>query len=161
MFHRCFYVQNSMSFANGLRIIAILEASKGALVLLTGFGLLALVHRDIHLAAVKLVQHLHINPASHYPEIFLNLASRVTDIQLWVIAFGAMLYAIVRFIEAIGLWMQRQWAKWFGLLTGGIFIPVELYDVIKGVTWPRVAVLVVNVIIVVYLLFFVMKSKKV
>lgn len=150
-----------MPLANGLRIVAILEGAKGFLVLLTGFGLLSLIHKDVHLAAVQLVQHLHINPASHYPEIFLDLSSRVTDVQLWAIAFDALLYAIVRFVEAIGLWMQRHWAKWFGLLTGGIYIPVELYDVLQGLTWPKVSVLVVNVIIVAYLLFVVIKSKKV
>jgi uncharacterized membrane protein (DUF2068 family) len=153
-------LKNSMQLNRGLRAVALLEGAKGLLVLLTGFGILSLIHKDIHLAAVRLVQHLHINPASHYPEIFLDLASRVTDIQLWTIAFDAMLYAIVRFVEAIGLWMQMQWAKWFGLLTGGIFIPVELYDVMQGVTWPKVSVLIVNVIIVVYLFFVVMKPKK-
>jgi uncharacterized membrane protein (DUF2068 family) len=151
---------NSTPLADGLRVVAILEGAKGVLVLLTGFGLLSLIHKDIHLAAVQLVQHLHINPASHYPEIFLNLASRLTDIQLWTIALDAILYVIIRFVEAVGLWMQRQWTKWFGLLTGGISIPVELYDVIEGVTWAKVSVLVVNVIIVAYLLFVVIKPKK-
>lgn len=152
---------NSMPLSNGLRIVALLEGAKGVLVLLTGFGLLSLIHKDIHLAAVQLVQHLHINPASHYPEIFLNLAGSITDIQLWVTALGAMLYAIIRLIEAIGLWMQRQWAKWFGILTGGIYIPVEFYEVFHGMTWPKITVLIINVIIVVYLLSVVMKPKKV
>jgi uncharacterized membrane protein (DUF2068 family) len=56
--------------------------------------------------------------------------------------------------------MQLQWAKWFGLLTGGIYIPVELYELLQGLTWARVTVLVVNVTIVAYLLFTVMKRKK-
>jgi uncharacterized membrane protein (DUF2068 family) len=150
-----------MPLAKGLRLIALLEAAKGALVLLTGAGLLSLIHKDLHLAAVQLVQHLHLNPASHYPEIFINLADRTTDIQLWAVALDAILYAIIRFAEAIGLWMQLQWAKWFALLTGGIYIPIEVYEVLYGISWPKVAVLIVNVIIVAYLLFSVMRSEKV
>lgn len=159
-FHREYHDKNWIPLAGGLRIVAILEGAKGALVLLTGFGFLSLIHTDVHLAAIELIQHLHLNPASQYPEIFLNVSNNVTDMQLWAIAIDAMLYAIIRLIEAVGLWMQLQWAKWFGLLTGGIHIPVELYDVIQVVTLAKVSVLVVNVIIVAYLLFSVLKSKK-
>jgi len=34
-------------------------------------------------------------------------------------AISALLYSVVRFIEAYGLWLLRPWAEWFGLLTGG------------------------------------------
>ncbi len=144
----------------GLRIVALFEGAKGVLVLLAGFGVLSLIHKNIHQVAVQLVRHFHLNPASHYPEIFLNTAGKVTDIQIWLIAFAAMLYATIRVIEAFGLWMQRQWAEWFGLLTGAMYVPIELYEVMRGVTWPKVTVLIVNTIIVTYLLFVILKSKK-
>jgi uncharacterized membrane protein (DUF2068 family) len=143
----------------GLRVVALLEGAKGALVLLTGFGLLALIHKDIHQAAEQLVRHFHINPASHYPRIFLDLSASMTDMKLWAMAIGAMLYAVIRFAEAAGLWMQRRWAEWFGLLTGGMYVPVEVYEVVRGVTWPKVTVLVVNAGVVAYLLMTVSRSK--
>jgi len=143
----------------GLRIVALLEGAKGALVLLTGFGLLALIHRDLHAAAEQLVRHFHINPASHYPRIFIDLSDRLTDMKLWAMAIGAMLYAVIRFAEAVGLWLQRRWAEWFGLLTGGMYVPVEVYEVVRGVTWTKVTVLVVNAAVVAYLLLTVSRSK--
>lgn len=146
--------------ATGLRIVALFEGAKGILVLLAGFGVLSLIHKNIHQVAVQLVRHFHLNPASHYPEIFLNTADKVTDIQLWLIAFAAMLYATIRVIEAFGLWMQRQWAEWFGLLTGTMYVPIELYEVTRGASWPKVTVLTVNTAIVTYLLFVILKSKK-
>ena len=158
-FNRQSHVMNKTTLIGGLHIVAILEGAKGVLVLLTGFGLLSLIHKDVHLTAVQLVQTLRLNPASHYPEIFRNLSNHVTDMQLWAIAIDAMLYVIIRLVEAIGLWMQLQWAKWFGFLTGGIFIPVELYDLTQEVTWPKITVLIVNVLIVSYLLCTVMKCK--
>jgi uncharacterized membrane protein (DUF2068 family) len=135
----------------GLRVVATFEAAKGALVLLAGCGLLTFIHRDLHQAAVKLVRVLHLNPAKHYPSIFIDAADRVTDMQLWVLAFSALLYAIIRFVEAYGLWKQQQWAEWFGLLSGGMYIPMEVYEVSRDLSWPRVTVLVVNIGVVAYL----------
>lgn len=135
----------------GLRVVAVFEGAKGGLVLVTGFGLLAFIHRDLHSAAEEIVRHLHMNPARHYPRIFLDAASRVTDNQLWVLAFSAFLYALIRLIEAFGLWRRKLWAAWFGVLSGGVYIPVELYEVVHRLSWARLAVLSVNLAIVAYL----------
>jgi len=145
---------------SGLRIVSLFEAAKGVLVLLTGFGLLAYIHKDLHLAAERLVRHFHLNPASRYPRIFLDLAGHVTDAQLWLMALSALAYALVRFIEAYGLWHERKWAEWFGLFAGGLYVPIELYEIAHGVTWPKTALLVVNVSIVGYLSFIVSQARQ-
>ena len=144
----------------GLRVVSIFEATKGLLVLLTGFGLLAYIHKDFHLAAEQLVRHFHLNPASRYPRIFLDLADHVTDGQLWLMALFALLYAVARFVEAYGLWLQRRWAEWFALLAGGIYVPIEIFEVTRKVTWPRVTLLIVNMSIVVYLSFIVYQARQ-
>ena len=138
---------------SGLRVVSIFEATKGLFVLLAGFGLLAYIHKNLHLAAEQLVRHFHLNPASRYPRIFLDLADNVTDAQLWVLALSALLYAVIRFVEAYGLWLQRRWAEWFGLFAGAIYVPIEIVEVARKVTWPRVSLLIVNAAIVVYLAF--------
>jgi uncharacterized membrane protein (DUF2068 family) len=136
---------------SGLRVVAVFEATKGALVLLVGCGLLAFVHKDLHEAATQLVRALHFNPAKHYPSIFIDAADRVTDLQLWMMALSALFYSLVRFVEAYGLWHRQQWAEWFGFLSGGIYIPMEVFEVSRQLTWPRVTVLVVNIGVVAYL----------
>jgi len=70
--------------AVGVRGIAIIEAIKGLLVLLVGFGLLSLAHRDVEQFAAELVRHAHLNPASHYPHIFIEAATMATDSRLCV-----------------------------------------------------------------------------
>jgi uncharacterized membrane protein (DUF2068 family) len=135
----------------GLRVVAVFEGAKGGLVLVTGLGLLAFIHRDLHNAAEEIVRHFHLNPAHHYPQIFLDAAARVTDTQLWLLALSALLYAVVRFIEAFGLWHRKLWAEWFGILSGGIYIPVELFEVVHRISWAKLTVLSVNVAIVAYL----------
>jgi uncharacterized membrane protein (DUF2068 family) len=135
----------------GIRVIALFEGAKGLLVMLVGFGLLELVHRDLHLAAEQIVRHLHMNPARHYPMIFIDAVNHLTDGELWAMAFSALFYSVARFAEAVGLWLERQWAEWFGVLTGGMYIPVELFELLRGITWPKVIVLFVNAVIVAYL----------
>ena len=152
--------QTKLHLRRGLRVVSLFEAAKGLLVLLVGCGLLTLIHKDLHLAAERLVRHLHFNPASHYPLIFIDAANNVTDIQLWVMAFSALLYSLVRGVEAYGLWQQRQWAEWFGLLTGGMYLPVELFEITRGVTWPKVTVLAVNAGVVGYLSFVLYQSRQ-
>ena len=135
----------------GYRLVAVFEGTKGALVLVTGLGLLTFIHRGFHDAAEELVRHLHLNPARHYPRIFLDAAARVTDTQLWLLALSAFLYAVVRFIEAFGLWHRKRWAAWFGAVSGGVYLPVELFEMARGYSWGKLTVLGVNLAIVAYL----------
>ncbi len=39
----------------GLHIVALFEGTKGVLVLLAGFGLLSLIHKDVHEIAARLI----------------------------------------------------------------------------------------------------------
>ena len=135
-----------------IRSIAVFEAAKGLLVLLVGCGLLALIHHDLQANAEELVRHLHLNPASRYPRIFLHAADALTDVRLWLLAAGAAAYAGMRFLEAYGLWRERSWAKWLAVISEGIYLPVEIYELFGRVTWPKVTVLVTNIAIVAYML---------
>ncbi|HAM52177.1 MAG TPA: DUF2127 domain-containing protein [Nitrospiraceae bacterium] len=153
-------VKSREHLKGGLRVVALFEATKGALVLFVGFGLLAFIHKDLHSAAEQLVRHFHLNPARHYPQIFIDAASHLTDVHLWVMAFSALLYSAVRFVEAFGLWRQRQWAEWFALLTGGMYIPVELFEIMRTVTWPKITILIVNAGIVGYMGYVLYRSRQ-
>jgi len=144
----------------GIRIVSFFEGAKGLLVLLVGLGLLEFIHKDLHLAAEQIVRQFHLNPARHYPRIFIDALNHLTDGQLLVMAFSALLYSAVRFVEAVGLWLQQQWAQWFGLLTGGLYIPIELFEITRGITWPKVTVLLVNAGVVAYLAFILYQSRQ-
>lgn len=131
-----------------VRAVALFEAAKGTLVLLTGFGALSLIHHDAQRFAEQLVGHLHLNPAKHYPRIFIDTAAHLTDARLWMLATLAATYGLVRFVEAYGLWHGRRWAEWFAAVSGGIYIPFELYELFQGINWLSLGALVANVLIV-------------
>ncbi len=141
-----------MQTPRGLRAIALLEAAKGALVIVAGFGLLLLVHRNAQAFAEQLVGHLHLNPAHRYPQVFVAAMAKLTDARLQLLSAGAMTYAAVRFAEAYGLWRERRWAEWLGAGSGAIYVPFEIYELVTRPAWLGVAALIVNVVVVAYLL---------
>ena len=141
------------NITRGVRTVAMFEALKGALVFVAGFGLLSLVHHDIQSAAERLVQHLHLNPARHYPRVFIEAAGHINDTGLRQLAALACIYGIVRFAEAYGLWQKKVWAEWFAIISGSIYLPIEAYELCERVTWMRATVFLVNAFIVVYLVY--------
>jgi uncharacterized membrane protein (DUF2068 family) len=138
---------------NGLRVVALFEGFKGVLVLLVGLTLLHYIDEGVQKAAEEIVRHLHLNPASRIPRIFSEVAGRVPDAQIEALALGAFLYAVMRFVECYGLWRNRVWAEWFALISSGVFVPVEVYEVLVKPTHVKLALLVLNVIVVMYLAF--------
>ena len=148
------------NIVRGLRIVAAFEALKGALVLGAGFGLLSLVHHDLQAIAERLVRHSHLDPARHYPRIFIEAASHTDDSRLRSLAALAFLYAAVRFVEAYGLWHMRMWAEWFAIIAGSLFLPVEVYELFRRATWMRGAVFLTNLLIVVYLVYVRLWSRR-
>ena len=138
---------------DGIRAIAVFEAAKGLLVLVAGFGLLGLMHRDVEAIAERLVRFSHLNPASKYPHIFLDAAAKVTDARLWLLAGGAGAYAVVRLIEAYGLWKGRAWAEWLAIVAGGLYVPLEIYHLWHRFTWLSLAILGGNLVVVAYLAY--------
>jgi uncharacterized membrane protein (DUF2068 family) len=142
-------------------MVATFEAAKGVIVLAAGLGLFELMHRDVQAGAERLVRHLNLNPASHYPRVFIDASVWLDDAHLRLLAAGAFVYAAVRFVEAFGLWRARRWAEWFGAISGGIYLPLEIYKLWEAVTWPRATILTVNSIIVVYLVQVLLRGRSV
>ena len=136
-----------------LRAVAFVEFLKGFVVLLAGFGVLSLVHRDAWDVAESFLEWLHISPETHYAQVFLNLADQVTDAKLWAVAIGALTYSSLRFGEAYGLWRERAWAEWLALISGAIYLPFEIVELARKPDWIRLTVLAVNLAVVLYMAF--------
>jgi uncharacterized membrane protein (DUF2068 family) len=79
-------------------------------------------------------------------------ASKLSDMRLWTILSVAFAYTAVRFVEAWGLWHRRVWAEWFALLSGALYLPIEILKVAERASWERLAVLAINLVIVLYML---------
>ena len=131
-----------------IRAVAIFEAVKGVFVLVAGFGLLSLLHKDAHRIAFEFISKVHLNPAQKYPKIFIDLADHITDGKLWFLAILALIYSAFRFVEGYGLWKVRVWAEWLAALSGAIYLPIEIYEVCVKVSFVSLFALVANLAVV-------------
>jgi uncharacterized membrane protein (DUF2068 family) len=135
----------------GLRSIAVFEAVKGLLVLAVGFGVWHLRHRDLDDFVDRLVSFLHLNPEGHLSNIFFKAADHLTEKNLVLVAIGALVYSIIRFAEAYGLWRARAWAEWFALISGTIYVPFEIHALFHHPNLIKWGILLINIAIVLYM----------
>ena len=144
---------DKQSSAAALRAIAVFEAVKGMAVLLIGLGLLTLLHKDVQREAENFIVHLHLNPDRRISQALLRAASSVNDARLWTYAGACVSYTVVRFTEAYGLWNCRVWAEYFALLSGTLYLPWEILQVIEHPTLLHWALLGLNLTIVCYMAY--------
>lgn len=144
---------------SGVRLVAVVEAAKGAVILLAGFGLLALVHRGAQEMAEEIVGHLHLNPASRYPRIFIDLMGHLSDRRLWGLAVLALAYSSLRFLEAYGLWRERAWAEWLAVASGAVYLPFEIYGLMAGVSPLKLVIFAINLAVVGYMAYVLRQAR--
>ena len=148
------------SHRKGLRTIALFEALKGIIVLVLGFGLLSFLGPEDARFYEQVVLRMHLDPANHYLRLFLQTISEVSDTRLWIMTGFAILYSAIRFLEAYGLWHERRWAEWFAALSGGVYIPIEIYELAVRVTWLRFAALLINLAVVAYMVWLLTENRR-
>jgi len=151
---------NQRGIHQGMRAVALFEAAKGLLMLLAGFGAFRLLHRDARVLATELVGRFHLQADGKYSSIFIDLASHVTDQRVWLFAAFAGFYAAFRLLEAYGLWRERAWAEWLAVVSGGIYLPFEIYEVVAKFTLIRVGVLAGNLLVVVFIAMVLLKTRR-
>lgn len=137
--------------ARGVRLVALLEAAKGAVVLVAGFGVLDAVHVGAARLFDELAGHMHLNLAKGTPHAFADLAANTSDRQLQLLAAAAFAYVVIRAVEAFGLWNRRRWAEWFSVASGLVYVPFEVVELTRGASALKVALLVANLALVVYM----------
>ena len=135
-----------------LRFAAVFEAAKGFLVFAMACAIFEFIHIDVQEAAEQLVSRFHLNPASRYPRIFLEIASNLNDTRLLALGFGALAYAVVRWVEAYGLWYGKRWAWIFGIISATLYVPIEIFELAKRVNWAETVLFLLNLLILVVLL---------
>ncbi len=142
-----------MQPTTAFRSIALIEGAKGVLVILAGLGLLGLLHHDVQAIAEALVREAHLNPASHFPRLFLEASGKVDDPRIVLLVRFAMAYGALRLAEAYGLWYQRPWGEWLGAGVGGLYLPFEVRLLVHHFTMLHLLVFLGNLLIVGFLVW--------
>jgi uncharacterized membrane protein (DUF2068 family) len=53
--------------------------------------------------------------------------------------------------EGISLYLRKPWARWFTIIASSSLIPLEVYEIARSARPIRVAVLLANLAVVIYL----------
>lgn len=138
----------------GLLLIAAYKLLGALLLFAVGIGALKLVHKDIDdVVWHALVEVLHRNPESRLVNFIFDKAELLNDPLLKRIGFAAFCYSGLGVLEAVGLYLEKTWGEFLTVAITGSFLPLELHEVIRRVTWVRVSLLAVNTVVVIYLLW--------
>ena len=136
-----------------LRLIAIFRHIKAVLLIITGMAVLRLVKpgavrqfTDWVAAMPFATQHAFVGRA-------LAMITRLPPERIEELAIVLFLYAALFIVEGVGLWMGKVWAEWLSIVATTSFIPFEAYEVAHKTTFLRVAILVANIAIVIYLVY--------
>ena len=88
--------------------------------------------------------------------IITGLLTHVANLKphsLKLLALFAFAYAALSATEAVGLWLQKRWAEYLTAVATAVFLPLEIHELLKRVTFVRIFAFIVNVAILVYLVW--------
>ncbi|WP_353101616.1 DUF2127 domain-containing protein [Stenotrophomonas lactitubi] len=129
----------------GLHVIALLEASKAMLALLAATGLEILGPQPLRDGVNTLIRRFSLDPDHGTLPSLLNAISP----DAVHLAAAAMIgYGLLHLVEAWGLWKAKAWASWLGCLTASIYLPFDIYAIVRHPGWASWTVLAINLIVV-------------
>jgi len=132
-------------------LIGIFKLVKGLALLIAGFGLLRLLHRDVEVVVRHWVNVLRVDPDNRHIHKALTKVFNVTPKQLRELSVGTFIYGGIFLTEAAGLLTRRHWAEYMTLISTALFLPLEFWEMHLHFTMLKLAVTLVNLAIVWYL----------
>jgi uncharacterized membrane protein (DUF2068 family) len=141
-----------------LMVIGCFKLLKGLLFVLLGIGALKLMHRDIVDLLTRWLIDWHFDPESRFVNLILDKASLIDAHRIRQISIAIFCYAGLDFIEGTGLVLEKTWAEYLTLILTASFLPWEFFEILRRPTWVKAGLTLVNVLVVVYLVFYVQRS---
>lgn len=83
----------------------------------------------------------------------LELLFSVSIRNLYLLGAAIAAYAVLEGVEAIGLWFAKRWAEYLTFVATVVFIPYEVYELVRSITALKLLAFVINVAVAVYLLY--------
>lgn len=134
-----------------LLLIALFKLFKGILLVVVGMGAVKLLHHDTATTFNHWVNVLRVDPDNRFIHGLLSRLLSASPKQLRAVSAGTFIYAALLLTEGTGLLLRKRWAEYFTIITTAGLIPLELYELAKHASMVKIAVLIVNVAIVLYL----------
>lgn len=135
-----------------LVLIAVFKFAQALLFILIGLGAHRLLHKDIADEIDTFARHMRFNPESKLVNFILDRASLINDPLLRRIGLAAYCYSALCIIEGMGLYLEKAWGEYLTLAITVSFLPWEVFEIFRSLTWLHVGLLIINVLVFIYLL---------
>ncbi|KRG43541.1 hypothetical protein ARC78_00940 [Stenotrophomonas pictorum JCM 9942] len=129
----------------GLAAIALLEAGKALAAFLAAAGLEVSGPAPLRTVINTVILRLGGDPEHGS---FSSLLGQITPDTVHLAATVLAAYGLLRAVEAWGLWRAHAWASWLGCISAALYLPLDLYAIVKHPGWASWLLLAVNVLVV-------------
>lgn len=143
-----------------LVLIALYKMLQALLFIAIGVGALRLLHKDVGDMFAMFADRLRFNPESRFVNFILDEASLLNDPLLRRIGAAAFCYAALGMAEGIGLYLEKAWGELLTLFITASFLPWEVVEAIRRVTWVRISLLMINILVFFYLLELIAEQRR-
>jgi uncharacterized membrane protein (DUF2068 family) len=129
----------------GLHLIALLEAGKGLLAVLAATGLELMGPAPLRAGVDKLIVRFSLDPDHG---ALPSLLTMINPGAVHLAAAGMLAYGVLHIVEAWGLWRAKAWASMLGCVSAAIYLPFDVYAIVRHPGWAAWAVLAINLAVV-------------
>ncbi len=129
----------------GALAIAMMEAGKAILALLAAAGLAIAGPQPLRHGVHDLLARLGLDAERGAT---VSVLDQITPDAVDLAAALLAVYGLVRVAEAWGLWRSRAWASWLGCISAAIYLPLDVYAIVRHPGVASSALLAVNLLVV-------------
>lgn len=144
-----------MNFSHSamIRCIGVFKLLKAVSLIVIGFGILKLIHKDVGTQLEHWVATLGFDPGTRLINRAIQKATNLSPTRFKEFGVVSFVYAGLFLIEGIGLCRLKHWAEWFTVVITSSLLPFEIYEIFHRGTAIKVLVLILNILVVMYLLY--------
>lgn len=146
--------------SRGLLAIGLFKLAKALFFFAVGVAALHLIHSNVGELLLRTTSVLHLDPDGRFVEMLQDKADLISGHKLRQVSILTFLYSALSLVEGIGLMKEKKWAEYLTLaLTIGA-LPWDLTELAKDPTPIRGGVVVINLLVLAYLLWFLRMHRK-
>jgi uncharacterized membrane protein (DUF2068 family) len=131
----------------GILLIAIFKLVKAVTLIAAGAGALRLLNPDFASRVATWLANVPLAPGRRLLVLLGSADSHKLE-ELGIVLFA---YAALFLTEGCGLLARKRWAEWLTVVATASLIPLEVWECTRGMSAAKVATVVVNVAVVIYL----------
>lgn len=144
----------------GLLLIGLFKLCKALFFFAIGVGAMRLLHKDLSDEVQRIATILHFDTESHFVTLLMSKVDVITPHRLKQIGIGTFIYSGLALTEGIGLVKEKVWAEYLTLSLTVMFLPWELFEIVRRVDAVRVGMLAINVVVLAYLLWVLARKRE-